>query len=88
MIDALPGDAGGPVFDSAGAVLGMLLSRDPKATRQLPEKVHYAASAATLFAVLSRAKVTPPAPTARATLAPDELDRVADGMTVLVSCWK
>ena len=87
-IDALAGDAGGPVFDSAGAVLGMLLPRDPKASRQLPQKVHYAASAATLAAVLSRAKVTPPAPTARATLAPDELDRVADGMTVLVSCWK
>lgn len=87
-IDALAGDAGGPVVDSAGAVLGMLLPRDPKASRQLPQKVHYAASAATLAAVLSRAKVTPPAPTARATLAPDELDRVADGMTVLVSCWK
>ena len=86
-LSALPGDTGGPVLDPGGAVLGMLLAADPKATRLLPEGVAFAASAPALSAWLSARGLQPgvaasgPAPT------PDKLAAMARGMTVLVSCW-
>ncbi len=40
---AQPGDAGGPVLDAGGTVLGMLLPRE-ESSRQLPEEVSFAAN--------------------------------------------
>ncbi len=87
-MEALPGDAGGPVLDAAGTVLGLLLPRDADGSRQLPASVQYAASASVLNTLLSRAGITPPLAETRGALAPEDLNRVAEGMTVLVSCWK
>ena len=85
---ALPGDAGGPVLDAAGSVLGMLLPADAGAARQLPQGVAFAASAAALSSVLSAQGILP-APAATTTqLSPDALAAKARGMTVLVSCWE
>jgi len=83
---ALPGDAGGPVLDTGGTVLGMLL---PRATRgpQLPGDVSFAANATAIGNVLADAGLSPQRAVNGAAITPTELSRVASGMTVLVSCW-
>lgn len=86
-LQALPGDAGGPVLDGAGTVIGMLLPRDTAGSRRLPDSVTYAAQAATIAARLTEAGVTPHASARSGALAPEDLNRMARGMTVLVSCW-
>lgn len=86
-LDALPGDAGGPVLDGSGTVIGMLLPRDVTGTRQLPDTVSYALQAATLAPRLTDAGITPQAAPRSGALAPEDLNRLAEGMTVLVSCW-
>ncbi|MDP2737932.1 MAG: serine protease [Pseudorhodobacter sp.] len=89
-LDALPGDAGGPVFDSAGNVLGMLLTRATTGSRQLPAGVSFAASAPVLAGKLAEAGIAPadPATAPRVgAMAPEDLTALAARMTVLVSCW-
>lgn len=83
----LPGDAGGPVLDTRGMVLGMLL---PRATngQQLPLDVSFAANSQSISNVLTEAGLAAESSDADATLTPTELNRVASGMTVLVSCWE
>lgn len=83
---ATPGDAGGPVFDASGAVMGMLLPPQSGA-RQLPDDVSFAANTDAIRAVLQRAGVTVGNAAALGQLAPEDLSQVANGMTVLVSCW-
>lgn len=85
-LTALPGDAGGPVLDAGGAVLGMLL---PAAggDRQLPDGVGFAADAGSIRAALDRAGVRAATEAGAASLPPADLNRRAQGMTVLVSCW-
>ena len=86
-LNALPGDAGGPVFDDGGAVMGMLLPQED-GMRQLPGDVSFAMDSATLRAVLQPAGITPRGATPSVLpIAPEDLDREANGMTVLVSCW-
>ena len=85
---ALPGDAGGPVLDASGAVLGLLLPQDPKAPQQLPDGVAFAASAPALSSLLSAQGLLPTAATSAPATTPDELAGIARGMTVLVSCWE
>lgn len=86
-LPALPGDAGGPVLDATGAVIGMLLPRISDPTRQLPEGVHFAAAGAELARVLSGAGITPRQAERRAALPPSDLSAMGLGMTALVSCW-
>lgn len=85
----LAGDAGGPVIDTRGTVLGMLLPRTD-GNRSLPQDVSFAADASAIRALLDSAG-RPPATRAAgvtdAPLSPDALARRAQGMTVLVSCW-
>ena len=85
---ALPGDAGGPVLDASGAVLGMLLPADAKAARQLPDGVAFAASAPALAAALTARGLTLNPAISGARPTPDALAAKARGMTVLVSCWE
>lgn len=84
---AMPGDAGGPVFDSGGAVLGMLLPEGESA-QKLPEDVSFAADGAAIRAILNRAGVTAAAVGQTEGMAPEDLTNLAAGMTVLVSCWE
>lgn len=84
----LPGDAGGPVLDATGAVLGMLLPRDANAARRLPDSVAHALQAAPLATRLAAEGLAPrAAPADAAPVSPDALARKAAAMTVLVSCW-
>lgn len=90
-LNALPGDAGGPVIDTGGGVVGMLLGA-PEGGRQLPEDVSLATQSQALSAFLVAEGLVPQpsaalGETAPARLPAAELSRLADGMTVLVSCW-
>ncbi len=81
------GDAGGPVIDGTGAVLGLMLPRVSDGPRVLPQGVEFAASAAVLAQVLEAQGITPSDAPPVGALAPEDLMRKAMGMTVLVSCW-
>jgi S1-C subfamily serine protease/peptidoglycan hydrolase-like protein with peptidoglycan-binding domain len=83
---ALDGDAGGPVVDAGGAVLGMLLPNRMK-ERKLPEGVSFAADAEAVQQVLQEAGVSPSATRDQEQMAPEALTNRAASMTVLVSCW-
>ena len=82
----MPGDAGGPVIDAAGGVLGMLLPK-VQSGQVLPGDVSFAADTTALRTVLDKAGVAPEDHQTASALAPNDLSRLANGMTVLVSCW-
>lgn len=84
----LPGDAGGPVLDGTGAVLGMLLPPAVKGAKLLPDGVAFAAQAGVIGQALTAAGVTPTAATSTDLATPDALNAAGLGMTVLVSCWE
>ena len=83
---AQPGDAGGPVFDAGGSVVGMLLP-ELGGAQQLPPDVRFAAKSEAIAAVLRQAGVGGLAGGSSQGVAPQDLMRLAEGMTVLVSCW-
>ncbi|WP_299844795.1 trypsin-like peptidase domain-containing protein [uncultured Roseovarius sp.] len=83
----LSGDAGGPVIDAGGAVLGMLLP-EPAGGRKLPEGVSFAADAEAVQEVLDAAGIAATAISGTGDVAPEVLTRNASDMTVLVSCWE
>jgi len=87
-ITALPGDAGGPVFDTSGGVVGMLLAKSGSA-QQLPGDVAFAADASAIREILEEAGMSAETKASETSgaLSPNDLVRVASGMTVLVSCW-
>lgn len=82
-----PGDAGGPVFDNGGAVLGMLLPRVNRNGQQLPPEVNFSVDATRIVASLLLADVLPQTTDSVALLPPEALNQKAADATVLVSCW-
>lgn len=87
-LKAHPGDAGGPVLDATGALVGMLLPQAAGGTQVLPEGTAFVANGAALGAWLTGAGVTLAASDRTGALPPDDLAARASGMTVLVSCWE
>ena len=87
-IPSLPGDAGGPLLDQTGAVLGMLLPTAVGGARILPRGVAFAASSDIIAQVLTKAGITPTTAATTIAATPDALNSAALGMTVLVSCWE
>jgi S1-C subfamily serine protease len=85
-LHALEGDAGGPVVDAGGAVLGMLMPQG-SGDRRLPDGVSFAANNTVLKQLLQDAGITPSATSEIGQMAPEALTDRAAGMTVLVSCW-
>lgn len=83
-----PGDAGGPIVDGTGAVLGMLLPRATDPAQILPDDVAYAASNTAILARLAKDGIILPTATSQGALAPEDLAQRARDMTVLVSCWE
>ena len=83
------GDAGGPVLDRTGAVIGMLTTA-PDGGPQLPDDVSFALAASTLVEASTAAGVTLPeaASDGASSLTAFQLSEKANGMTVLVSCWE
>lgn len=84
---ASAGDAGGPVFDVSGSVMGMLLPKEQGTGRQLPSDVSFAANAGLIIEFLSNNGISPVASDASGSIAPEDLTITATDMTVLVSCW-
>jgi S1-C subfamily serine protease len=82
-----PSDAGGPVFDESGAVLGMLLSRKDGNGQVLPEEVNFSVKSAEIAAFLSTQGVEPVISDVSAPITAVALTRRAANLAVLVSCW-
>jgi peptidoglycan hydrolase-like protein with peptidoglycan-binding domain len=87
-LTALPGDAGGPVIDGSGVVLGMLLPRAVDQGRVLPAEVSFLATGAVIAAKLAENGITAATAQRNGALAPEDLTDLAASMTVLVSCWE
>ncbi|WP_282181436.1 serine protease [Aliiroseovarius marinus] len=84
---ALPGDAGGPVLDAGGSVMGMLLPAGGTTGRTLPADTSFAMDAGTVAAFLAANGVTTSTTDSVTSVDPVELNTKAADMTVLVSCW-
>lgn len=82
-----PSDAGGPVMDTSGSVLGMLLPDPSDSGRVLPADVSFAADGLAIAAFLSRNGLAPAAAEQGDILSAERLTKIAANMTVLVSCW-
>ncbi|MDJ0827016.1 MAG: serine protease [Rhodobacter sp.] len=85
---ASPGDAGGPVFDTSGSVLGMLLPAERTGGRVLPEDVSFATDAEAIATFLSNSGNAPAASDRADQMSAEDLTRLAANLTVLVSCWE
>ncbi|WP_375174927.1 serine protease [Pseudooceanicola sp.] len=86
-LSTLPGDAGGPVMDQSGAVIGMISAAD-MGGRQLPEGVAFAVDGPVLVELLGQAGLSAVAADPGPGLAPEDITRIGMAMTVLVSCWE
>ena len=87
-LSAQPGDAGGPVVDKSGAVLGMLLPQAGEG-RQLPGDVSFAVNAAAIGSAMEAAGLSATSHAPAGSALPNQaLVLRATGMTVLVSCWE
>ena len=87
-IQTQPGDAGGPVLDNGGAVLGMLLPKEPRNGQVLPAEVSYSINANTIGASLDAAGIEYQTTSSVQAVTPELLTREAGDLTVLVSCWE
>ena len=86
-LTARDGDAGGPVFDNGGAVLGMLLPKVPRNGQMLPPDVSFIVDADQIVATLDAAGITVDTTDTLAFMPPETLTLRAAESTVLVSCW-
>jgi peptidoglycan hydrolase-like protein with peptidoglycan-binding domain len=86
-LSALPGDAGGPVFDTGGEVLGMLLPASAGA-KQLPKDVSFALDGSEIQRVLGDLGLSATQTDMITSMPAEDLTGRAMGMTVLVSCWQ
>lgn len=79
-------EAGGPVFDVTGSVLGMVLPGTASG-RALPQDVTLAAQADQLANALAAAGLTAQISTRQDAMNRENLARLGADMTVTVSCW-
>lgn len=86
-LQSLPGDAGGPVMDMTGTVVGMLLP-GPGGDRQLPDDVSLALNAASLAEAAADAGIATTSAEPADILSNVRIAERAGAMTVLVSCWE
>ncbi|WP_373356197.1 trypsin-like peptidase domain-containing protein [Pseudoroseicyclus sp. CXY001] len=87
-LSAEEGDAGGPVFDKTGAVLGMLAEPAATGGTQLPADVSFLVETDAILPVLDAAGVPAGASTRATPMSPEMLTRHAGDVAVLVSCWE
>ncbi|KJZ21036.1 serine protease [Loktanella sp. S4079] len=82
-----PSDAGGPVFDKYGAVIGMLQPRIEGSSQVLPPEVNFAVDADQIVAMLNSNGIAATTSEAAQEISPVAMTRHAADVTVLVSCW-
>ncbi|WP_406736196.1 trypsin-like peptidase domain-containing protein [Thioclava sp. GXIMD4215] len=85
---SLPGDVGGPVLDSSGAVIGMVLPKTTADDKILPEDLSVALQAQPMADAMARMGTAPNAAEPHGAIATEDLTRAAQGLVVHVSCWK
>lgn len=85
-LDITATEAGGPVLDTTGAVLGMVLP-EPTVGRTLPPGVSFALRGDQMQSVLTVAGLNPTTSSRSDALPQEALARLGATMTVLVSCW-
>ncbi|MGH1414328.1 MAG: serine protease [Pelagimonas sp.] len=85
---SLPGDAGGPVFDAGGLVVGMMQTKAESGSRRLPEDVSFAAKTEQITAFLQRNGIRSATGRGASVMAPEDLTALAADTTVLISCWE
>ncbi|MGV8953405.1 MAG: serine protease [Cypionkella sp.] len=87
-VPLLAGDAGGPVLDTTGSVLGMVLSGAKTGAKVLPEGVVFAVQSEVIAQALTAAGIGAEVAGVTDLATPDALSAAGTGMTVLVSCWE
>lgn len=87
QLASLPGDAGGPVLDDSGHVVGMLLPRG-EGDRQLPDDVSFSLTAEAIARVVRDAGLATSTAESAAALPPEDITLQGVGVTVLVTCWE
>lgn len=80
------GDAGGPVLDASGGVIGMILPQQEGA-KILPDDLTLAVQAPAMAPVLATAGHAPSVAETAGSLAAEDLSEIARAITVQVSCW-
>ncbi|MFQ3183208.1 MAG: S1-C subfamily serine protease [Alteromonas macleodii] len=86
-IFAQPGDAGGPVYDNGGAVMGMLLPKIQKNGQNLPPEVSFSVDANQIVKSITNAGLDLVTTDTMVYMTPESLTLMAANMAVLVSCW-
>ena len=86
-LKALPGDAGGPVLDPNGGVLGMLLPKPTSKDRSLPHDVNFVVNHKTLQEILAGSGMAGKISSSTTPIDALDLSKKAAGMTALVRCW-
>lgn len=88
QLRALDGDAGGPVLDATGQVIGMLLPKAVEDGRVLPPDVSFAVDAEAIRKAIGGSGSTEAAAAAPGAMAAEDLARLGRDITVQVSCWE
>ena len=88
-----PGNSGGPVLDSAGNLMGVVVSKLDavkaiKITGDIPQNVNFAINTNVLRSFLDANSVEYDTATSDKALATTAIAERAKGFTVLVECWK
>lgn len=88
-----PGNSGGPVLDSAGNLMGVVVSKldaikAAKITGDIPQNVNFAINANVLRSFLDANSVEYEIATLDRPILPTAIAEKAKGFTVLVECWK
>ncbi|QQA43715.1 trypsin-like peptidase domain-containing protein [Pelagovum pacificum] len=86
-LTAQSGDAGGPILDDGGAVLGMMLPREDGGSTVLPPDVAFAVDTDAILGSLSGAGIRISTTGTMNRIEPEALTLRASEMTVLVTCW-
>ena len=86
------GNSGGPLLDSAGLVVGVVVGKLnavklAQATGDLPQNVNFAIDGGLLPALLDRTKTKYSTVASEEPVAPTEIAKKAKDFTVLVECW-
>jgi Trypsin-like serine proteases, typically periplasmic, contain C-terminal PDZ domain len=88
-----PGNSGGPLLDSAGNLMGVVVSKldaikTAKITGDIPQNVNFAINANVLRSFLDAYSVDYETGSSERAIATTAIAEKAKGFTVLVECWK
>ena len=87
-INTLPGDVGGPIYDSGGAVIGILLPKREDPNRQLPDDVHFAANLDLITSLLDEENIQLSSTETKVHSDLISLSKTAKNTIALVKCWE